>query len=110
MAIPTMMALAAAGPPSEPLLLEAAGLRLQVPASINCHLRDYQRDGVRFLFRQFSQGKGGILADDMGLGKTIQSIGERLLLPAILRCFKPNQSSWYPRSCVCYSLHRGPAG
>ena len=79
MAIPTMMALAAAGPPSEPLLLEAAGLRLQVPASINCHLRDYQRDGVRFLFRQFSQGKGGILADDMGLGKTIQSIGERLL-------------------------------
>ena len=48
---------------------------MQVPASVNRHLRDYQRDGVRFLHRQFSQGKGGILADDMGLGKTVQSIG-----------------------------------
>lgn len=30
--------------------------------------------GVQFLFRQYSQGIGGILADDMGLGKTIQTI------------------------------------
>lgn len=47
----------------------------QVPASINRFLREYQRDGVRFLFRQYSRDKGGILADDMGLGKTVQVKG-----------------------------------
>ena len=30
--------------------------------------------GVEFLFRQYGQSIGGILADDMGLGKTVQSI------------------------------------
>ena len=30
--------------------------------------------GVQFLFRQYSQSIGGILADDMGLGKTVQTI------------------------------------
>ncbi len=29
------------------------------------YLRDYQRDGVRFLFRQYAQKQGGILGDDM---------------------------------------------
>lgn len=48
---------------------------MQVPANINKFLRSYQRDGVRFLFRQYAQNKGGILADDMGLGKTVQTIG-----------------------------------
>ena len=50
-------------------------MELQVPASINKYLRSYQRDGIRFLFRQYAQKKGGILADDMGLGKTVQTIG-----------------------------------
>ena len=36
-----------------------------MPASINRHLRDYQREGVQFLFRQYSRGKGGLLGDDM---------------------------------------------
>lgn len=31
----------------------------EVPAPINKHLRDYQRDGVDFLFHQFTEGKGG---------------------------------------------------
>lgn len=48
---------------------------IQVPASINTHLRDYQRDGIRFLWSAYSQGRGGILGDDMGLGKTVQVIG-----------------------------------
>lgn len=50
-------------------------MELQVPASINKFLRSYQRDGIRFLFRQYALNMGGILADDMGLGKTVQTIG-----------------------------------
>jgi len=45
-----------------------------VPAAINTYLRDYQRDGVSFLWRQYTEGRGGLLGDDMGLGKTIQVI------------------------------------
>lgn len=37
----------------------------QVPASINRHLREYQRDGVKFLYSLYAQDKGGILADGM---------------------------------------------
>lgn len=47
-------------------------LSRQVPASINQYLRDYQRDGVLFLWQHFKENNGCILADDMGLGKTIQ--------------------------------------
>ncbi|KAL4459161.1 hypothetical protein ABPG75_014026, partial [Micractinium tetrahymenae] len=49
-------------------------LELGVPGNINKFLRDYQRDGIRFLIRQYARGTGGILADDMGLGKTVQAI------------------------------------
>ncbi|PPQ68987.1 hypothetical protein CVT25_009172 [Psilocybe cyanescens] len=58
--------------------------RVKIPATINTYLRDYQRDGVKFLYRQYKAGKGGLLGDDMGLvshltsnlrvGKTIQTI------------------------------------
>ena len=44
----------------------------KVPATINQYLREYQREGIVFLYRQYSCGKGAILADDMGLGKTVQ--------------------------------------
>eukprot|EP00557_Chaetoceros_sp_GSL56_P004846 CAMPEP_0176493172 /NCGR_PEP_ID=MMETSP0200_2-20121128/9411_1 /TAXON_ID=947934 /ORGANISM="Chaetoceros sp., Strain GSL56" /LENGTH=460 /DNA_ID=CAMNT_0017890825 /DNA_START=54 /DNA_END=1434 /DNA_ORIENTATION=- len=44
----------------------------QVPASINRYLKDYQREGVRFLYAAVSRGLGAILGDDMGLGKTVQ--------------------------------------
>ena len=57
-------------------------MELQVPASINRFLRSYQREGVKFLFRQYAKDKGGILADDMGLGKTVQTIA---FLAAVLR-------------------------
>lgn len=46
-----------------------ASLRLEVPGSINRYLREYQREGIRFLFRQYALQQGAILADDMGLGK-----------------------------------------
>ncbi|GAA6062189.1 hypothetical protein JCM10212_001353 [Sporobolomyces blumeae] len=53
-----------------------------IPASINKHLRPYQREGAEFLMRQVAKGMGGILGDDMGLGKTIQVIA---FLSAIMR-------------------------
>ncbi|BFY99657.1 hypothetical protein BsWGS_02697 [Bradybaena similaris] len=45
-----------------------------VPATINQYLRDYQRDGIRFLYQHYIAKTGAILGDDMGLGKTIQVI------------------------------------
>ncbi|XP_074643856.1 uncharacterized protein LOC141900733 [Tubulanus polymorphus] len=49
--------------------------KFQVPSTINQYLRDYQRDGIQFLFDRYKQNAGGILGDDMGLGKTVQVIG-----------------------------------
>lgn len=42
-------------------------LGVKVPAAINTYLRDYQRDGVQFLYRQYEKNLGGLLGDDMGL-------------------------------------------
>ncbi len=56
--------------------------QLKISDPINWFLREYQRDGVRFLYNCYRSGRGGILADDMGLGKTIQVIA---FLSAIMR-------------------------
>ena len=58
------------------LILSAEGDHptVQVPAVLNYHLRDYQRDGVAFLYRHYRSGTGALLCDDMGLGKTVQVI------------------------------------
>ncbi|KAK3092117.1 hypothetical protein FSP39_025371, partial [Pinctada imbricata] len=48
---------------------------IQVPATMNRYLRDYQREGIKFLYNNYRAGKGAILGDDMGLGKTVQVIG-----------------------------------
>ncbi|XP_069737256.1 DNA excision repair protein ERCC-6-like 2 [Phaenicophaeus curvirostris] len=45
-----------------------------IPYTINRYLRDYQREGVQFLYRHYANKRGCILGDDMGLGKTIQVI------------------------------------
>ena len=45
-----------------------------IPASVNKFLRSYQREGVEWLWKQYTQGKGGVLGDEMGLGKTVQTI------------------------------------
>ena len=37
-------------------------------------LRDYQKEGVKWLYTIYKCGFGGILADEMGLGKSIQTI------------------------------------
>lgn len=64
-----------------PLILDREE-SVKVPAAINTYLRDYQRDGVNFFWRQYKEGRGGLLGDDMGLGKTIQVIS---FLSAIMR-------------------------
>lgn len=38
------------------------------------HLRDYQKNGLAWLFNLYQYRMGGILADDMGLGKTHQAL------------------------------------
>ncbi|KAF5345800.1 hypothetical protein D9756_010881 [Leucocoprinus leucothites] len=64
-----------------PLVLDEE-TKTQVPATINTYLRDYQREGVKFFWKQYQEGRGGLLGDDMGLGKTIQVIS---FLSAIMR-------------------------
>ena len=55
-------------------LHDAAGKTFTFPKGLRAELRDYQRDGVRWMARLAAWGAGACLADDMGLGKTIQSI------------------------------------
>ncbi|KAI0668888.1 hypothetical protein C8Q78DRAFT_214764 [Trametes maxima] len=50
----------------DPLVL---GKKHKVPGSINVFLREYQRDGVRFFWERYREGRGGVLGDDMGLAK-----------------------------------------
>ena len=45
-----------------------------VPSSMRSILRNYQKEGYRWLKTMAHYGFGGILADDMGIGKTIQVI------------------------------------
>ncbi|KAK0236808.1 hypothetical protein EDD85DRAFT_1006876 [Armillaria nabsnona] len=60
--------LASGQKPQGPLVLDEAK-EIKVPATINTYLREYQRDGIKFFYRQYSVGRGGLLGDDMGLGK-----------------------------------------
>ncbi|MBL3644844.1 DEAD/DEAH box helicase [Bacillus sp. RHFB] len=49
-------------------------LEFTVPNSLDPILRDYQKNGYKWMKILAQYGFGGILADDMGLGKTLQSI------------------------------------
>lgn len=46
----------------------------EIPGELNAELREYQKNGFRWLAMLSQWGFGGILADDMGLGKTLQVI------------------------------------
>ena len=48
--------------------------RRRLPKLKDVVLRDYQKEGVRWLKYLYDNGFGGCLADDMGLGKTLQAI------------------------------------
>lgn len=46
----------------------------EVPATLDRIMRNYQKNGFRWMKTLEECGFGGILADDMGLGKTLQTI------------------------------------
>ena len=46
----------------------------RMPKLSDVVMRDYQKDGVRWLKYLYDNSFGGCLADDMGLGKTLQAI------------------------------------
>ncbi|KAG7223374.1 hypothetical protein INR49_032201 [Caranx melampygus] len=58
-----------------PLELSDADAEDRVPYTINRYLRDYQREGIRFIYKNYARARGCVLGDDMGLGKTVQVIG-----------------------------------
>ncbi|XP_056143313.1 DNA excision repair protein ERCC-6-like 2 [Lampris incognitus] len=59
-----------------PMVLSRSGADMdKVPYTINRYLRDYQREGIRFIYDNYTRSRGCILGDDMGLGKTVQVIG-----------------------------------
>ncbi|MFP5112502.1 DEAD/DEAH box helicase [Bacillaceae bacterium C204] len=49
-------------------------LKFDVPTSLEPILKEYQKQGFKWMKTLAFYGFGGILADDMGLGKTVQSI------------------------------------
>ena len=75
---------AATAPPlCGPLVLDASK-GVQVPSSINRYLREYQREGVRFFWDRYKEGRGGILGDDMGLGMPLPSSRFLILIYGVL--------------------------
>ena len=53
---------------------DAGNADVKIPRTINADLRDYQKEGYRWMSRLAAWGAGALLADDMGLGKTLQTI------------------------------------
>ncbi|PXV91838.1 SNF2 family DNA or RNA helicase [Lachnotalea glycerini] len=64
----------------------------EIPTSLKSILREYQKNGFRWLRTLTAYGFGGILADDMGLGKTLQIIAlllsqkEEAKTPSLIVC------------------------
>ncbi|KAI0100119.1 P-loop containing nucleoside triphosphate hydrolase protein [Nemania sp. FL0031] len=80
-----------------------------IPASLAQYLRDYQIQGVQFLYDLFVHQRGGILGDDMGLGKTVQVAA--FLTVAFgktgdsrdakrMRKYRRTKDDWYPRALI----------
>ncbi|WP_294402329.1 DEAD/DEAH box helicase [uncultured Clostridium sp.] len=46
----------------------------EIPKTLNCDLKEYQKKGYNWLKNLSELGLGGILGDEMGLGKTVQTI------------------------------------
>ncbi|KAK5628625.1 hypothetical protein RRF57_004340 [Xylaria bambusicola] len=80
-----------------------------IPASLAQYLRDYQIQGVQFLYDLFVHQRGGILGDDMGLGKTVQVAA--FLTVAFgktgdsrdakrMRKYRRTKDDWYPRVLI----------
>jgi len=80
----------------------AAKLNCQPEMLQNGSLRDYQIDGVSWMFSLYHTGINGILADEMGLGKTIQTIAflahlreaENVMGPHLIVVPKSTMGNW----------------
>ncbi|MBQ0056448.1 MAG: DEAD/DEAH box helicase [Bacteroidales bacterium] len=55
-------------------VMASANVKFTMPKGLQADLRDYQKEGVRWMNRLAAWGAGACLADDMGLGKTLQAI------------------------------------
>ncbi|HEX6241833.1 MAG TPA: DEAD/DEAH box helicase, partial [Polyangiales bacterium] len=77
---------------------DRAGSELPLPQELEHVLRNYQRDGVRFLATRARFSPGALLADEMGLGKTLQSIAllslRAQLGPAMVVCPTSLVDNW----------------
>ncbi|WP_458354623.1 SNF2 helicase associated domain-containing protein [Peribacillus frigoritolerans] len=78
-------------------------LEFTVPNSLDPILREYQKNGYKWMKILAQYGFGGILADDMGLGKTLQSITfilselpdiRRKRVPALIVCPSSLTYNW----------------
>ncbi len=56
------------------LINAADTTRIRTPRNLEADLREYQKDGFKWMSRLHLWGAGACLADDMGLGKTLQTI------------------------------------
>ncbi len=74
--------------------------RTRVPKLQNVTMRDYQKEGVRWLKYLYENKFGGCLADDMGLGKTLQAIAllthiyPKTKLPSLIVMPKSLLTNW----------------
>ncbi|KAI0479616.1 P-loop containing nucleoside triphosphate hydrolase protein [Xylaria cf. heliscus] len=80
-----------------------------IPASLAQYLRDYQIQGVQFLYDLFVHQRGGLLGDDMGLGKTVQVAAFLTVVfgktgdsrdAKRMRKYRRNKDGWYPRVLI----------
>ena len=58
----------------EKLLIPDAMPSLESPEGLKAEMRQYQKEGLGWMYWLQSANLGGCLADDMGLGKTIQTL------------------------------------
>lgn len=72
---------------------------VEIPDSFSKVLRNYQKDGVQWIYFLRKYGFGGILADDMGLGKTLQALAVLSMKPpgqpSLIVCPKTLIHNWY---------------
>lgn len=86
-------------------LLHPETLDFDVPSSLQGILRDYQKQGFKWMKQLASYGFGGVLADDMGLGKTVQSIAFIVSELANIRASKQSVLIVCPSSVTYNWLH-----
>ncbi|MDC0088258.1 SNF2 family helicase [Akkermansiaceae bacterium] len=75
-----------------------------LPDDLEQTVREYQKEGIQWLYRRALTEGGALLADDMGLGKTLQSLafiklwkehgGEDAAAPALVVCPATLLGNW----------------